>query len=151
LQLLKPNGRTTGRGRRALSACVGTGKTPVTSGRAEMCGGAGGAGEGGGATGLFDVEGGTGSNTFTATSGPSFALHTTLESGHLCLLARLRDLNFHPHATHWCSQGGSLAAFTASLSHSRLAAWLHFHARHRFSFWALLALRPPFWSSKKAM
>ena len=43
-----------------------------------------------------------------------------------------------------------ITALAASLSRSHLAARLCFHASHRFSFCALLALRPPFWSSKKA-
>jgi hypothetical protein len=82
---------------------------------------------------------------------PAFSrMRTTLELGHLCLLAVLRDLNFRPHASHCRSRGGSLAAFAASRSLSRLAARLLFRARRLFSFWALLALRPPFWSSKKA-
>jgi len=76
---------------------------------------------------------------------------STLDLGHLCLLAVLRELNFHPHATHCRSRGGCLAAFAASRSRSRLAARLRFRARRLFSFWALLALRPPFWSSKKAI
>ena len=62
-------------------------------------------------------------------------MHTTLEwCLHLCLWATLQDLNFHPHVWHCCSQGGALATFTASQSHSCLAAQLHFCARHHFSF-----------------
>jgi hypothetical protein len=80
----------------------------------------------------------------------SLSTRSTLDLGHLCLLAVLRELNFHPHATHCRSRGGCLATFAASRSRSRLAARLHFRARRLFSFWALLALRPPFWSSKKA-
>ena len=73
-----------------------------------------------------------------------------LVTGHLCLLAVFQELNLCPHASHRHSQGGSLAALTVSLSLSCLAAQLHFHARHHFSFWALLALQLPFWSLKKA-
>src|SRR5580658_3819964 len=81
----------------------------------------------------------------------SFLTRSTLDLGHLCLLAVLRELNFRPHATHCRSRGGCLATFAASRSLSRLAARLRFRARRLFSFWALLALRPPFWSSKKAI
>ena len=68
----------------------------------------------------------------------SFLMHSTLELGHLCLLAVLWELNLHPHALHCHLQGGCLATFTASCSLSHLAAQLLFHARHLFSFWALL-------------
>ena len=80
----------------------------------------------------------------------SLGMRTTLDLGHLCFLAVLRDSNLRPHASHYCWRAGSLAAFTASLSHSHLEARLRFRARHLFSFWALLALRPPAWRSKKA-
>ena len=137
--------------RHAVSTGVKPRKAPVTSSMTWMCDGAGGTGGGGGAIGMSNVEGIKATNACTCASSLSSLLCTTLESGHLCLLARLQDLNFHPHASHWHSRGGSLAAFAASLSRSHLATQLCFHARHCFSFWALLALWLPFWSSKKAM
>ena len=73
----------------------------------------------------------------------SLLTRSTLDPGHLCLLAVLRDANFRPHPLHCRSQVGSLATFAASRSLSRLAAWLRFRARRLFSFWALLALQPP--------
>ena len=76
---------------------------------------------------------------------------TTLECrAHLCRFAVLRDWNLHPQTRQDRSRGGSWAALAASRSRSCLAARLRFRARRCFSFWALLALRPPFWSSKKA-
>jgi hypothetical protein len=44
----------------------------------------------------------------------SLGMHTTLDLGHLCFLAVLCNLNFHPHASHCCSRGGCLATFAAS-------------------------------------
>jgi hypothetical protein len=111
----------------------------------------------GGAVGAFVVSGAVGLSNLAmdvaceaCPLAASLRTRSTLALGHLCLLAVLRELNFRPHATHCRSRGGCLAAFAASRSLSHLAARLRFRARHLFSFWALLALRPPFWSSKKA-
>jgi hypothetical protein len=56
----------------------------------------------------------------------SLPTRSTLDLGHLCLLAVLRELNFRPHAMHCRSQGGCLATFAASRSLSHLAARLRF-------------------------
>ena len=68
----------------------------------------------------------------------SFRTLSTLAAGHLCLLAVLRDMNLHPQSLHCHSHMGCLAAFAASRSHSHLAAQLHFHASHFFSFWVFV-------------
>ena len=77
----------------------GSRKLSVTAGGAVLCVGAVGAGGGGEAIGLSDVEGGAGHDTCGGSSGFS-TTQTTLELGHLCLRAALQDLNFHPHASH---------------------------------------------------
>ncbi len=112
-----------------------------------LCVGAVGAGVVDGAGGLSMFAGGRGCDAFPAAA--SSYVQATLDLGHLCFLAVLRDLNLHPHAPHCCSRGGRLATFAAFRALSRLAAWLCFRAGRLFSFWALLALQPPFWRSKK--
>ena len=123
-------------------------KSPVTAGGESMFGGEIGAWEVIMAGGLSSFA--TGVACEACLLAASLPTRSTLELGHLCLLAVLRDLNFRPHATHCRSRAGSLATFAASRSLSRLAARLLFRARRLFSFWALLALRPPVWRSKKA-
>ena len=74
-------------------------KLSVTAGSVVLCVGAVGARGGGEAIGLSDVEGVAGHDTCGGSSGFS-TMRTTLDLGHLCLRAVLRDLNFHPHASH---------------------------------------------------
>ena len=107
--------------------------------------------------GVYEVGGAAGLSCFATgvaceacLLAASLGTRATLELGHLCFLAVLRDLNLHPHVSHCRWRVGSLAAFAASHSLSRLEAQLLFRARRLFSFWALLALRPPVWRSKKA-
>ena len=102
-----------------------------------------------GAAGLLSFAAGT--TWVTILAAASFLTLSTLATGHLCLLAVLQDMNLCPQSSHWCSCMGCLAAFAASQSCSRLAAQLCFCASHFFSFWALLALRLPFWRLKKAL
>ena len=121
-------------------------------GGAILCDGAVGTTRAGWAAGLISRAGGAGCELDPSADFP--LLCTTLEGlAHLCCLAVLQDWNLHPQVrhSHWC--WGSWAALAASLwlSLSCFTAWLRFHARHHFSFWALLALQLPFWSSKKAI
>ena len=74
-------------------------KLSVTAGGAVLCVGAVGAGGGGEAIGLSDVDGATGRDTCESSSGFS-TTWATLELGHLCLQAVLQDLNFCPHASY---------------------------------------------------
>jgi hypothetical protein len=133
-------------------------ETPVTAGLSFLfCGAAGvmllltyaeGAWEVSMADGLSSFAAGVACEACPAAA--SLVTHTTLELGHLCFLAVLRDANFCPHAMHCCSHVGSLTTFAASRSRSHLEAQLRFHASRFFSLWVLLALQPPFWRSKKA-
>jgi hypothetical protein len=123
-------------------------KSPVTAGREVMCGGVVGAGGVGVAGGLSNFAAGVACEACPLAA--SSLTRTTLELGHLCFLAVLRDSNLRLHASHCRWRVGSLAAFIASRSLSRFEARPLFRARCLFSFWALLALRLPFLSSKKA-
>jgi hypothetical protein len=75
----------------------------------------------------------------------SFLMLSPLFMVHLCLQEVLWEVNLCLHPLHCLSHWGSLTALAASCSCSCLAAWCHLHARCFFSFWALLALWPPFW------
>src|ERR1019366_4749565 len=123
-------------------------ESPVTAGKALLCDGSVGAWGVSVAGGVSIVAMGVACEACPLAA--SLLTRSTLDLGHLCFLAVLRDSNFRPHATHCRSRVGSLAAFAASRSRSRLEARLRFRARRLFSFWALLALRPPAWRSKKA-
>ena len=108
----------------------GPGLTPkpaVTGGMEVLCDGAGGADlsvrEAKGTTSDISASAGEGGSNTSSIAAETSGTCTTLEWRlQLCLRATLRDLNLHPHALHCRSRGGSLAAFAASRSLSRLAA-----------------------------
>jgi hypothetical protein len=72
-----------------------------------------------------------------------------LARGHQCLLVALQDVNLHPHASHCCWGWPSMAS-SANLWQSCLDMQFLLHARHFFSFWAVVAHLSPFNRSKKA-
>jgi hypothetical protein len=131
----------------SISSSVGqcSSESPVTRGVTSLCGGAVGTWGAGGPGNLSALALGVACEACPL-AGFSFT-RTTLELGHLCFLAVLRELNVELASTrHTLPHVGGEVCASLSLSH--LAARLRFCARRFFSFWALLALRPPFWRCK---
>ena len=73
----------------------------------------------------------------------SLGTRATLELGHLCFLAVLRWTRTCVRMSRIAAGAWEVWPLAASRSLSRLEARLLFRARRLFSFWALLALRPP--------
>ena len=95
-------------------------KSPVTAGGESMFGGEIGAWEVIMAGGLSSFA--TGVACEACLLAASLPTRSTLELGHLCLLAVLRDLNFRPHATHCRSRAGEFGHFRGLTFPSRLGS-----------------------------